>query len=357
MQAAVCYEYGAPLSVEEVYLAPPGPDEVQVEMKACAICHSDVHIMAGEWHYETPMIAGHEAAGVITALGSNVSEFTVGDRVVVSLLWSCQHCRHCLDGEPYLCIGDYVLERHSKLTNRKGIALNRGLKVAGFAEHAVVHRTQLVKVPEDVPITSAALLACGVITGLGAVVNTAGFKFGESTAVIGCGGVGLNSVQGARLAGATQVIAIDIEPSKLESAKAFGATHVVNSRTEDPVKAVLDLSGGGVDYVFVVVGLTTLIEQASEMLCQGGQVIQVGLPPNRETFAFPGQRFRGQRSLKGSTMGGTNLAVEVPRLISLYQQGRLILDELVTRTYPLDQINEAISDMEQGNTLRNVIAF
>ena len=238
MKAAVCYEVDAPLTVEEVHLEPPGADEVQLAIKACAICHSDISAFHGHWAYEAPMIAGHEASGVIEALGANVSGFAVGDRVIVSLLWSCQQCRHCLEGEPYLCIGDYPLERHSKLANREGTRLNRAFRVAGFAQYAVVHKTQIVRAPDSMTMAAASLLACGVITGLGAVVNTAQFKFGRSVAVIGCGGVGLNAVQGARLAGATQIIAVDIEPYKLEAAQSFGATHVVNARQTDAVAAV-----------------------------------------------------------------------------------------------------------------------
>ncbi len=189
------------------------------------------------------------------------------------------------------------------------------------------------------------------------MVNTAGFRFGRAVAVIGCGGVGLNTVQGALLAGATQVIGVDVEPYKLEMAQAFGATHLIDARETNPVQAVLELSAGGVDYVFVVAGVPHLLEEASEMICKGGRVIQVGMPPLHETFAFPGQRFMGQRSLKGSSMGGTNFQRDVPRLMQLYQQGRLKLDELITRTYPLDRINEAIADTANGTTLRNVITF
>lgn len=357
VKAAVCYEYGRPLVVEDVRLEPPGRNEVEVRMEACAICHSDIHIMDGEWHYEVPLIAGHEAAGTVTALGADVEGLELGNRVVVSLLWSCRRCRHCLEGEPYLCIGDHPLELHSKFTNLDGTELNRALRVGGFAEYTVVHETQVVKVPAAMPIVSAALLACGVITGLGAVVNTAGFQFGRSVAVVGCGGVGLNTVQGAILAGATQVIGVDIESHKLEMARVFGATHVVHAGETDPVQAVMELSAGGVDYVFVVVGVSRLLEQAADMLCQGGRVIQVGMPPERDTFTFTGQRFMGQRSLKGSSMGGTNFQRDVPKLMDLYRQDRLKLDELVTCTYPLEQINEAIAAVAEPTTLRNVITF
>ena len=357
VKAAVCYEYGSSLVVEEVHLESPGRNEVEVRMEACAICHSDIHIIDGEWHYEVPLIPGHEAAGTVSRIGEDVEGIAVGDRVVVSLLWSCHRCRHCLEGEPYLCIGDHPLELRSKFTNREGRELNRALKVAGFAEYTVVHETQIVKVPDSIPIVSASLLACGVITGLGAVVNTAHFRFGRSVAVIGCGGVGLNTVQGAILAGAVQVIGIDIERGKLDMARAFGATHVVHAGETDPVQAVMDLSAGGVDYVFVVAGVTRLLEEAADMLCKGGRVIQVGMPPQDDTFTYTGQRFMGQRSLKGSSMGGTNFQRDVPRLMDLYRQGRLKLDELVTRTYPLEKINEAIAAVAEPATLRNVITF
>lgn len=357
MLAAVCYEFGAPLVVEEVVLEPPGADEVKIALEACAICHSDISAFQGDWQYIPPMIAGHEAAGVIVELGANVPGFEIGDRVIASLLWSCQQCRHCLEGEPYLCIGDYPLETHSKLANRQGMPLNRAFRVAGFAQYAVVHKTQIIRIPDFMPILSAALLACGVITGLGAVVNTAQFKFGRSVAIIGCGGVGLNTVQGARLAGATQIIAIDIEPFKLEAAQAFGATHVINPDRTNPVEAVLAVTDGGVDYAFVAVGIPHLTQAAVQMVCKGGQVIQVGMAPRTAPLAFTGHQFVGQRSLKGSSMGGVNFRRDLPRLMDLYEQGRLKLDELVTKTYPLAQINEAIADVGKGRTLRNVITF
>ena len=355
--AAVCYEFGAPLVIEEVNLEPPSADEVRLALKACAICHSDISAFQGNWQYEVPMIGGHEAAGIVEEVGSNVSGLAIGDRIIVSLLWSCQQCRHCLEGEPYLCIGDYPLEAHSKLTNRDGTPLNRAFKVAGFAQQAVVHKSQIVKAPDDIPTESAALLACGVITGLGAVVNTAQFKFGRSVVVIGCGGVGLNSVQGARLAGATKVIAVDIEPFKLDAAVKFGATHVVNSSLTNPIEAVLEMTDGGADYVFVVVGIPQLTQEATQMVCKGGQVIQVGVAPITSQLAFSGHQFSGQRSLKGSSMGGVNMSRDLPRLMELYKQDRLKLDELVTKTFPLEEINEAIADVGEGQTLRNVITF
>ncbi len=357
MLAAVCYEFGAPLVIEEVALEPPSAEEVRLALKACAICQSDISAFQGHWQYAVPLIGGHEAAGIIEELGSNVSGFSVGDRVIVSLLWSCQQCRHCLEGEPYLCIGDHPLETHSKLTNRLGTSLNRAFRVAGFAQQAVVHKTQIVKAPVGLPMESAALLACGVITGLGAVVNTAQLRFGRSVVVIGCGGVGLNAVQGAKLAGATKVVAVDIEPFKLEAALHFGATHVVNAHLINPVEAVLELTEGGADYAFVVVGIPHLTQQATEMVCKGGQVIQVGVAPRTSQLAFAGQQFVGQRSLKGSSMGSVHMSRDVPRYIALYEQGRLKLDELVTKTFPLAQINEAIADVGKGQTLRNVITF
>lgn len=357
MLAAVCYEFGAPLVVEEVTLEPPSADEVRIALKACAVCHSDISAFQGHWQYEVPMIGGHEAAGIVEELGSNVSGFSLGDPVVVSLLWSCRQCRHCLEGEPYLCIGDHPLETHSKLANRWGVPLNRAFRVAGFAQHAVVHKTQIVKVPIDMPMESAALLACGVITGLGAVVNTAQLRFGRSVVVIGCGGVGLNAIQGAKLAGATQVIAVDIESFKLEAALDFGATHVIDAHRTNPVETVLALTAGGADYAFVVVGIPRLTQEATEMVCKGGQVIQVGVPPRTSQLDFAGQQFVGQRSLKGSSMGSVHLSRDLPRFIELYEQNRLKLDELVTHTFPLEHINEAIADVGQGQTLRNVITF
>src|SRR5262245_60861658 len=229
MKAAVCYAFGKPLVVEEVEIAAPQSGEVKVRLAATAICHSDVHLIRGEWGGDLPVVAGHESAGVVEEVGENVTLVRPGDAVVVSLLRACGRCFYCTTGLPHMCGARFALERESRLRNQRGEALHQGIRTAGFAEYAVVDQSQVVKVPSDMPLDRAALLACGVITGLGAVVNTARVGPGESVVVIGTGGVGLNAIQGAVLAGAHPIVAVDRLDVKLAAAREFGATHTINA--------------------------------------------------------------------------------------------------------------------------------
>ncbi|MFQ5784353.1 MAG: alcohol dehydrogenase catalytic domain-containing protein [Alphaproteobacteria bacterium] len=255
MKAAVCREFGKPLAIEDIEIDPPGNGEVKVRLAACAICHSDIHYMEGAWGGTLPAVYGHEAAGVVEETGPGVTLAEPGDRVVVSLLRSCGRCFYCTRGEPHICETRFVLDAENRLHGKGGEAIHQGLRTGAFAEYVVVDESQLVQIPGSVPFDSASLLACGVITGVGAVVNTARVPSGSSVVVIGTGGVGLNSVQGAVLCGAQPIIAIDLSADKLESARAFGATHVVDPTATDPADAVRSLTGGrGADYVFVTVG-------------------------------------------------------------------------------------------------------
>lgn len=358
MKAAVCYEFGKPLVVEEVILDPPQHGEVKVKLAATAICHSDVHLIRGEWGGPLPVVPGHEAAGIVAEVGPGVTTLKPGDHVVISVLRNCGRCLYCMTGAPYLCDAEFALDTDTRLHNRRGEQLQRGDRTAGFAQYTVVHETQCVQVPDAMPLTSAALLACGVITGVGAVVNTARVPPGSNVAVIGVGGVGLNAIQGAVIAGARSILAIDLLESKLAAARIFGATATLNAAEHDPVAAVLSQSGGrGVDYAFAAVGSTRAIEQAFAMVRPGGTMVVVGLPPASATVALNVHHFWAERHVVGSPMGSTRLNVDVPRLVELYRQGRLKLDELVTRCYPLEEVNEAIASMERGEALRNVIVF
>jgi len=359
MKAAVCYEFGKPLVVEEVEIDPPQRGEVNVKLSATAICHSDVHWVRGEWGGALPLVAGHEAAGMVADVGEGVDTVNPGDHVVVSLLRSCGRCTYCLTGAPYLCSGDFALKTESRLRNRHGERLDRAGGLTGsFAEYTVVDQSQCVKIPDEIPLDRAALLACGVITGLGAVVNTAKVAPGSSVAVIGIGGVGLNSVQGAVLAGARMIIAVDLLDNKLVAARIFGATHTVNAAKEDAVEAIQALTAGqGVDYAFATVGNVQAISQAFAALRGGGMAVIVGIPEAGTTVSLPPFHFIYDRKIVGSIMGSTRLSVDVPWLVELYQQGRLKLDELITKRYSLEQINEAIESMERGESLRNVIVF
>lgn len=358
MQAAVCYEFGQPLEIEELTIDPPQTGEVKVKLAATAICHSDVHLIRGEWGGDLPVVAGHESAGIVAAVGPGVNTVQPGDHVVVSLLRSCGRCFFCQTGSPYNCHGVFALQSESRLRNGRGQRVHHGINTASFAEYTIVEQSQCVKIPASVPLDCAALLACGVITGLGAVTNTAKIAPRSSVAVIGVGGVGLNSVQGAALAGARQVVAVDRLDNKLAAALSFGATHTVNATKEDAVPTVLKLTGDlGVDYAFVTVGSAAAVSQAFDMIRPGGTVVVVGLPRAEDTVALNIHRMVSERHLVGSPMGSTRLSVDVPRLVELYQQGKLKLAELISGRYPLAQINAAIESMERGEALRNVIVF
>ena len=359
MKAAVCYEFGQPLLVEEVVLDPPQAGEVMVKLAACAICHSDIHAMEGAWGGTLPAVYGHEAAGVVTAVGVGVTLTQPGDHVVVTLIRSCGHCYFCVQGQSHLCETQFALHKESRLHTPDGRSLTQGIKVAGFAESVVVHESQVVPIPHEIPLESAALLACGVITGLGAVVNTARVPSGSSVVVIGTGGVGLNSIQGARLSGAQPIVAVDLLPNKLAAAKVFGATHVLNPAEGDVKAAVLALTHGrGADYVFVTVGSDKAIEQGTALIRRGGTFVMVGMPPSGVKLQVEATDFAyDNQSILGSNMGSTRLQVDVPKLVELYQQGRLKLDELVTAQYRLEEINEAITAVNRGEALRNVIVF
>ncbi|MGA7670557.1 MAG: Zn-dependent alcohol dehydrogenase [Nitrolancea sp.] len=359
MRAAVCYEHGQPLVIEEVSLDAPKQGEVRVRIGAVAICHSDVHLIRGEWGGMVPVIAGHEAAGVVEAVGDDVTLVRPGDHVVVSLLRSCGRCFFCQRGEPFLCEGTFALRTETRLHTTSGDPIIQGISTAAFAEQVVVDQSQLVRVSRDLPLDCASLLACGVITGVGAAVNTGQVRPGSSVAVIGVGGVGLNAVQGASLSGANPIIALDVLDQKLEAARPFGATHGINALDQDALEKVRELtSGRGVDYAIVAVGSTAAAEQAVALTRRGGTVVIAGMPHADASLQLPVFRFVGSgKRILGSSMGSTRLSVDVPRLVGLYQQGRLKLDELISQRYPLDRINDAIEAMETGQSLRNVIVI
>ncbi len=359
MQAAVCYELGQPLVVEEIEIDPPRAGEVKVRIAAASICHSDVHLIRGEWGGEAPVVAGHEAAGIVTEIGEGVQDVAPGDRVVVSLLRSCGRCFYCAIGAAQHCEGAYALNRESRLRNMRGQRIAQGINCGAFAEYAVVDQSQLVGIPQELPLDVAALLGCGVITGVGAVTNIVGVPAGSSVVVIGVGGVGLNAVQGAALVGANPIIAVDMLDSKLDAARAFGATHTVNAERDDARAVVRGLTQGrGADAVFVTVGSTAAMAQGLRLVRRAGTVGLVGLPESAARLPLHVESLvLGGRRVVGCYMGATRLRVDVPRLVSLYQSGRLRLDELITARYPLERINEAIEAMERGEALRNVIMF
>jgi S-(hydroxymethyl)glutathione dehydrogenase/alcohol dehydrogenase len=358
-RAAVCRAFGAPLTIETIDLATPGPGEVQIKMAACAICHSDIFYMDGAWGGDLPAVYGHEASGVVEAVGLGVTRLKAGDHVVATLIRNCGFCQACAEGAPVFCEEVFPLDKKSPLSDQGGKPVVHGLRTGAFAERIVVDASQAVAIPKDMKLDSAALIACGVLTGLGAVVNTANVKAGSSAVVIGCGGVGLNSIQGARLAGCSPIIAVDVEPAKLAAAREFGATETINARSEDAASRVDELTGGRkADWVFVTVGVKGAAEQGVTLMKRNGATVLVGMPPSDVMATIdPGSLAAAGQRILGSKMGSARPVIDVPRIVTLYREGRLKLDELNTGRYPLDKINEAVASSRSGAALRNVIVF
>ncbi|NIR31476.1 MAG: Zn-dependent alcohol dehydrogenase [Gammaproteobacteria bacterium] len=359
MKAAVCYAFGKPLVVDDIEIDPPGAGEVEVKIAACAICGSDLTAMHGGWGGHLPAVYGHEAAGIVQEVGAGVTALEPGDPVVVSLLRSCGACYFCTHHESHLCEGGFDSDDEGRLHGADGRTIHQGLRTGAFAERVLVHQSQAVRIPREVPLESASLLACGVITGWGAVVNTARVPAGAGVVVVGAGGVGLNSIQGAALVGADPIIAVDISDEKLDAAGCFGATHAINAGAGDVRTAVRALTGGrGADFAFVATGSATALEQSLELVRRAGTVVVVGMPAYGARVQIPAADFVGDaQRIVGSKMGSARLERDVPKLVALYLQGRLKLDELIDARYPLQAINEAVDAARRGATLRNVIVF
>lgn len=359
MKAAVCHEFGKPLVIEEVTLAEPARGEVSVRLKACAICHSDIIFIDGGWGGTLPAVYGHEAAGVVSAIGPDVQSVEVGDHVVVTLIRYCGDCHYCAQGDQVMCEARFPLDEVSPLSANAGEEIHQGLRAGAFAEQVLVDASQLCVVPRDIPFDSASLLACGVLTGFGAVSNTARVPAGANVVVVGVGGVGLNTVQGAVLANARTVIAVDIADDKLDAAKKFGATHTINSANNDVEPICRELTDGrGADYVFVTVGAKAAFDQSATLLARGGTAVVVGMPASGVMAQYdPGTLASASQRIIGSKMGSARIAEDIPKLVTLYQQGQLKLDELVSGRYPLADINQAIASVKRGEALRHVIVF
>ncbi len=357
MRAAVCRAFGQPLTIEQVAIDPPGPSQVAVRVAACAICHSDISFAEGAWGGDLPAVYGHEAAGHVTAVGQGVTDLAPGDPVLVTLIRACGGCPACAGGDPTSC--DHAWDKApSPLRDATGGPMAQGLKTGAFAEAVVVDRSQCAPLPEDLPLDEACLLACGVVTGVGAVVNTARVWPGADVAVIGAGGVGLNTVQGAALAGAARIIAIDLAEARLAAAREFGATDGVLAGP-DAAKRVRGITGRrGVDFAFVTVGSPTAMEAAARLVAAGGTVVVVGIPPNGATVPYdPGTLTSFNQAIIGSRMGRTVLARDIPWLIAHWRAGRLKLAELISGRYRLEEINAAIAEVKAGTARRNVILF
>jgi Zn-dependent alcohol dehydrogenase len=357
MRAAVCHRFGEPMTVEDVVLASPDEGEVRVRLEACAICHSDVAYADGAWGGTVPTVLGHEACGLVAEAGPDVTALRPGQRVVVSLVRHCGVCERCAGGEPALCETTFPLDERSPIRIAGGDPIAQGLRCGAFAEEVVVHASQAVPVPRHLPAASLAVLGCAVLTGVGAAERAGRVEPGQTVAVIGAGGVGLNAIQGAAIAGADAVIAIDVADEKLAAAEAFGATAGVNARSSDPVAAVRGL-GGGADVVIATAGSVRAVEQGLALLRRGGTLVVVGMPASGEEARFdPTQLAHDGMRIVGTKMGSARPADDIPRLVALYEDGRLKLDELVTATYPLEAIGDAVAAMRRGEAVRNVIAF
>lgn len=361
MKAAVLREIGQPLSVEDVEIGRPGPFEVVVDTAAAGLCHSDVRFMDGAYALELPAVLGHESAGVVAEVGEMVTHVTAGDHVITCLSVFCGTCSYCVAGHTHSCVNRDVTRRRvdepPRLT-QSGKPIEQYLNLSSFAERMLIHENALVKVTTEIPLDKAALLGCAVATGLGAVINTAGVRPGENVAVIGCGGVGLSVVQGARIAGAGTIVAIDRIDMKLELAATLGATHTINSSAGDAVAEVMKLGDGlGVDHSFEAIGSTATAEMAFAMLRPRGTATVVGLIPDGEMVRIPGDRLFDERRLQGSKMGSNRFRIDMPRWVQMYLDGRLNLADMVTARMSLEEINEGFDEMRTGKVARNLIIF
>ncbi len=358
IKAAVCRAFDKPLVIEDVLIAPPAAGEVEVTLDAVAICHSDISFASGAWGGFLPAVYGHEAAGVITATGGMTEGFEVGDSVVVTLIRACGSCPSCAGGKPTLCETPHDTVK-GPLRTADGGPLEQAMACGAFAEKVVVSHRQIVRVPEALPKDVASLLSCGVITGVGAAVNAAGLRPGQDVVVIGAGGVGLNAIQGARIAGARRIVAVDMTEDKLAIAKEFGATHGVLATLDAPWKAAYRALGGrGADAVLITVGAIPAYDQAVRYLGRGGKAIMIGMPHSGDMASYePVVLAALGQGLIGSKMGDVVIQRDIPWMIDLYEQGRLRLDELISGRWSLSQINEAIADTKTGSAKRNVIMF
>lgn len=358
MRAAVFVGPGRDLELHDLELDPPRHDEVRVEISGCAICQSDMSFFDGHWQSEAPAVFGHEAVGRVVDVGSAVTSVVPGDTVSVSLVRSCGTCRYCARGESVCCDG-LAPRPSSPLKFSDGRPVAQGLGVAGFAEAAVVHQSQVVPIGDDLSVAAAALLGCGAITGYGAVVNTARVAAGSTVVVIGCGGVGLNAIQAARVSGASVIVGVDVEATKLDVARAVGATHVIDPADGSAASAVRSLNGDRLaDHVLVTVGSKAALESAFALLAPGGTAVLVGMTADGVTIDLDATTLVAlNQKILGSKMGAATVARDVPVLVDLFRRGEWRLDELVSDSFPLERINEAVAATRRGDVGRVVVTM
>ena len=359
MKAAVLRETNRPLEIEEVQVSKPGPREVLIRTLAAGVCHSDLHFMDGSYPYMLPTILGHESAGIVEQVGSDVTYVKKGDHVITCLSAFCGHCHKCLTGHLSLCQSPEVsrkAEEESRLIQNNQ-PIHQFLNLSSFAEMMLIHEHALVKVREDMPMDRAALIGCSTTTGVGAVFHTAGVEPGSTVAVIGCGGVGLAAINGAAIAGAGIIIAVDMVESKLELAKVMGATHVINASKCDAVGEVLELTRGGCDYTFEAIGLKATAEQAFKMLCAGGTATVIGMIPVGTMLELHGVDFLSEKKIQGSNMGSNRFRIDMPRFVEFYLNGKLHLDQMISKHIKLAEVNDALDALKGGQEARHIIMF
>jgi S-(hydroxymethyl)glutathione dehydrogenase/alcohol dehydrogenase len=359
MRAAVLHSIPGDLVIEEVAVDKPRAHEVLIRTAAAGLCHSDLHFLEGKYPYEIPVVMGHESAGVVEAVGADVTHVRPGDHVITCLSVFCGHCEYCLSGRPALC---QAPERNRAPGEGSRLAYNGApiaqlINCGSFAEQMLIHENGLVKIRDDMPLDRAALIGCGVTTGLGAVFRTAAIEVGTTVAVLGCGGIGLNCVQGAAIAGAGRIIAVDLNETKLKMAEQFGATDLVDASAGDAVAQVIELTEGGVHYSFEAIGLKQTAEQAFAMLRPGGTATVIGMIPFGVSIELDGFQFLMEKRIQGSTMGSNRFRIDMPRYVDMYLNGRLKLDELVSARITLDDVNAGFDAMKQGDIARSVIVF
>ena len=356
VRAVVARAQGEPVTIETIEVPDPGPGEVLVAVKACGVCHTDLHYREGAINDEFPFLLGHEAAGIVEEVGSDVTEVAVGDFVVLNWRAVCGQCRSCRRGRPWYC---FATHNASQKMTLDGVELSPALGIGAFAEKTLVAAGQATKVDPAAPPEVAGLVGCGVMAGLGAAMNTGNVGRGDSVAVFGCGGVGDAAIAGAYLAGAHTIVAVDLDDRKLEMAREFGATHTVNSSVEDPVEAIRAVTdGNGVDVAIEAVGLPITYQQAFNARDLAGTVVLVGVPNPEATLELPMIEVFGRGgSLKSSWYGDCLPSRDFPMLIDLYLQGRLDLDRFVSETIALDEVEEAFHKMERGEVLRSVVVL
>jgi len=365
MRAAILRDDSGTLNIEDVTIDKPDRNEVLIKTVASGLCHSDLHFIDGSWSFLAmyPMLLGHEAAGVVQAIGEDVVGIQAGDHVITCLSMFCGYCERCLTGHSYICSERQQVQgrqpgNQPRIIDNDGAEVNQFTGIGSFGEEMLVHQNGVVKISNDMPLDRAALVGCGVTTGVGAVFRSAEVKPGSTVAVVGCGGVGISTIQGAHLAGARQIIAVDLEQQKLDWATQLGATHTVNPNDGDPVAQVLELTSGGVDYSFEAIGLKQTAEQAYGMIRAGGLATIMGMIPPGVNLEIDGaDLFLSAKRLQGSIMGSNNFKVDMPHLCDLYLGGRLKLDEMVSRTITLDEINDGFTAMKNGEVVRAVIDF